>query len=649
MSFASSRLIRSQVALGDPTVSHDGKLVAYSRRTVEGNAYRTRLWAIETEGGRPRQLTDGPVDDSAPVFSADGAHVLFLRERQVHRVALSGGVAEPLTSLPHGVDGFALSPDGRRLLLTGPSPEPRFAVGPLVGEKPPLARVLRRVDWRLDGSGILDRQAHLWVAPARPGGRARRILGGDLSAASAVWSPDGMQVAYVSDPDDDADLHQRTRVFTLLADGSGAPVEVASLAGACRTPAWSPDGGLIAFRGIDEQDEPFGARESVWVVSSGGGVPRDLAPGVHVEVAPGDGSDLIDWRRDGGYALAWDGPEVVVCPVTERGRTSIWRFPLAGDPSEQPGCGTHVLRGVFESGVLALLVPGTGGAAELAVGERGVSRRLTRHGSAWARPLAGITTEQVDVEGPAGQIRTWVVSPADAEGPLPTVLSIIGGPGASWGPIAWLPDLALADRGYRVLRPDPRGSGSYGRAWAEAILGSWGGADAEDQLAVCDWAVAEGLADPDRLAVHGLSYGGYMTNWLVGQTDRFRAAVSANGVSNQVAAVANCDLGLLWTRRLGWKFPPDGIEQLWAQSPLAHADRVTTPLLMLQGADDLRCPAADNEQLFSALRVRGREVEYVLYPEESHLMQSTGRPDRRIDMLERTFAWLERFGCAPQP
>ena len=129
-----------------------------------------------------------------------------------------------------------------------------------------------------------------------------------------------------------------------------------------------------------------------------------------------------------------------------------------------------------------------------------------------------------------------------------------------------------------------------------------GRADADDQLAVCDWAVAEGLADPDRLAVHGLSYGGFMTSWLVGQTDRFRAAISVNGVSNQVSAAANCDLGALWTPRLGWGYPPDDLERLWAQSPLAHADRIRTPLLMLQGEADLRCPAADNEQLFTALR-----------------------------------------------
>jgi dipeptidyl aminopeptidase/acylaminoacyl peptidase len=646
MSIAVSRLIQSQVALGDLALSRDGARVVYTRRTVERDAYRTRLFVIETAGGRPRALTTGAVDDSAPVFSPTGDHVLFLRGRQVHRVAVAGGESEQLSSLAHGVDAFAISPDGSRLLLTGPAPEPRFAVGPLVEGAEPRARVLRRLDWRLDGSGIVDRHAHLWVAPLRRRARALRILSGDQSADGAVWSPDSERVAFSSDVDPDGDLRGRARIFTIDAAGDGPPHEVAALAGACRTPAWSPDGALIAFRGNDEAGEPLASRESLWVVPAGGGAPRDLAPDLHLYLAPCHSSDLADWRRDGGSSLAWDGADAVLCPVTIEGRSALWRFSLVGEPALVAGTDAPLQRVATGGGAVVLLSP-VGGAAELEVVERGRRRRLTRHGSGWAASLASLRTEQVDVPGPGGPIRTWVLSPPEADRPLPTVLSIIGGPGGTWGPLPWLPDIALAARGYRVLRPDPRGSGSHGRDWIAAIGGAWGGADAEDQLAVCDWAVAAELADPARLAVWGLSYGGFMTSWLVGQTDRFCAAISANGVSNQVSSVANCDLGALWTPRLGWGFPPDDVDRLWAQSPLAYAASIRTPLLLLQGAADLRCPAADNEQLFTALRVRGREVEYVLYPEESHLMQSTGRPDRRIDMLERSLAWLERFGCAP--
>jgi dipeptidyl aminopeptidase/acylaminoacyl peptidase len=646
MSTAASRLITSQVALGDLALSPDATLVAYTRRTIERNAYRTRLWLVPSEGGRPRLLTRGAVDDGAPAFTPTGTHVLFLRERQVHRVAVGGAAPVRLTSLPLGVDAFALSPDGSRLLLSAPAPETRFAVGKLAEGTPPLARVLRRLDWRLDGSGVLDRHTHLYVADARRGAPVRRVLEGDLSAAGACWSPDGSQIAFASDPGPDADLYDRTRVFTIAAEGAQAPREVGALAGGCRTPAWSPDGALLAFRGNDERDERLSSRESLWVVPAGGGTPRDLAPDLHMYPYPANASDLFDWRREGGQALHWDGPDAVLCPRTEGGRCALWRFPLDGVPTLVEGTDGPLQRVEARLGVVAQIAP-HGGAAELELVREGRRRRLTRHGSAWAAGHASLRTDEVDVAGPAGPIRTWVLSPADADGPLPTVLSIIGGPGGSWGPLPWLPDIALASAGYRVLRPDPRGSSSYGRAYLEAIEGAWGGADADDHMAVCDWAVAQGLADPERLAVTGLSYGGFMTNWLVGQTDRFRAAVSANGVSNQVSAVANCDVGAVWTPRLGWGFPPDDVEALWAQSPLAHADRIVTPLLLLQGEADLRCPAADNEQLFAALRVRGREVEYVLYPEESHVMQGIGRPDRRIDMLERTVAWFARHGMAP--
>ena len=221
------------------------------------------------------------------------------------------------------------------------------------------------------------------------------------------------------------------------------------------------------------------------------------------------------------------------------------------------GCEPHVHGYAPGGGRIVTFRAAGAGAIELTPSSAGRPRRLTRDGTAWQRPLEGVAYEDVTMPGPAGPIRA-TARRASRRGPqaLPLVLSIVGGPGSSWGPEPWLPDWVLAEAGARVLLPDPRGSGSYGRAWLEAIRGAWGGADAEDQLACIDWAVGEGLADPARLGVTGLSYGGFMTQWLIGQNERFRAAVAVNGVANQISAAGNCDQGALWTPRLGWGARP---------------------------------------------------------------------------------------------
>ncbi|MDX6597429.1 MAG: hypothetical protein QOE87_1316 [Gaiellales bacterium] len=614
----------------------------YTRRIARPDGYRRHVWVVPLDGGRPSALTAGDVRDSSPRFAGD--RVLFLRDEQVWAVPLDGGDPEKLTALPHGVRSFAASPDGKRLALGASAPETRFAAGPLKSGEHPLARVIARTDWRLDGQWYRDRHVHLYVQPARAGARARRITQGDWSVDDIAWSPDGKRIAFCTDQSADSDFRSAPAVYAVPASG-GEVRELARLAGSCSAPCWSPDGEALAFLGVDEEGEPYGCEHSLWVVPATGGAPRDLAPGRHLHLALALASDLVDWEVGAGGGPAWQNGSVTM-PVTSAGLTSLWSFPLDGEPAPLDACEPHIHGSALGGGRIVTLRTAGAGSVELHL-ERsaGGPRRLTRDGTAWQRPLQGVACEQVSIPGPAGPIRATIAAPRGAgRVPLPLVLSIIGGPGGSWGPEPWLPDLALAAAGARMLMPDPRGSASYGRAWLEAIRGAWGGADAEDQLACVDWAVGEGIADPARLGVTGLSYGGFMVNWLITQTDRFRAAVCANGVANQVSAVANCDEGPLWTPRLGWGYPPADHERLWQQSPLAHADAITTPLLMLQGEADMRCPPSDNEQLFVALRVLRHEVEYVLYPEESHLMQAVGRPDRRIDMLERTERWFRAHG-----
>jgi dipeptidyl aminopeptidase/acylaminoacyl peptidase len=220
-----------------------------------------------------------------------------------------------------------------------------------------------------------------------------------------------------------------------------------------------------------------------------------------------------------------------------------------------------------------------------------------------------------------------------------------GGPTWAW-PIAADPTAhMLAGAGFRVVRANIRGSHDRGRKWIAALNGAWGDVDAADCHAVLDHLVKAGLADARRLGCYGNSYGGFMVNWLVGTSDRFAAAVSSNGVTNQVSAYAHCDVGYIYNRQegLGNSFTAEGVATLWRQSPLRHVANVHTPLLILQGESDLRCPPADNEQLFVALRMLGREVEYVLYPESTHSMSSSARPDRRVDRMQRVVGWFKKY------
>ena len=527
-------------------------------------------------------------------------------------------------------------------------PEARFAVGALVSGTPPLARVLTRVDWRHDGDGIVDRHTHLYVQPARPGARARRLTHGDWSVESFAWAPDGTRIAFSADQGERADIDAAPAVYAVAARG-GEPVELARLAGSCGGVSWSPDGAHVAFLGIDEAGEPYGCEESLWVVPAAGGAPRDLAPGRHLHLWLTLASDLVDWEVGTGGHLAWDGAGAVVCPLTTEGQSALWRFPLDGEPAPAAGGEAHIHGYALGGGRLVTVRAAETGVVEL-YGEdsgarRGGSRATARRGG--GRSPASPTSRSRFPGRPGRSARRSPRRAAPGAGCCRSCSRSSAGRVEAGGPEPWLPDWALTAAGTRMLMPDPRGSASYGRAWLEAIRGDWGGADAEDQLACVDWAVGEGHADPARLGVTGLSYGGFMTHWLISRRPLSRGRGRRTAWSNQISSVANCDQGTLWTPRLGLGRPPADSERLWQQSPLAHADRITTPLLMLQGEADLRCPPADNEQLFVALRALGRPVEYVLYPEESHLMQATARPDRRIDMLERTRALVQVAWRAP--
>ena len=660
-------LVRAQVVFEEHDLAPDGAFAVVVRRLVDGNGYVSHLWLVPL-GSRgvtpPRRLTAGRVRDSRPRISPDGRRVAFRRRlpddpksvSALRVLELDRARAWPLSRPHHSVEEAEWSPDGTRLAFTAEVDPPRFLVGPPSrgGDASPVARVIRRLDWRHDGSGFLDRWAHLFVIDAQPGAAARQLTAGDFGVAGIAWHPDGASIAFAADLKPEADLRPGTSIWSVEADGTGAePRRILSLAGWAGSPVFSPDGRWLAATGVDDADMLDDISPTPFVgPADGGGPARALAPRLDRPIGHWTETDLTGWMADYRPGPAWLDERTIVAIVSDRGRAVPWAFPVEPDTGRAVGAPRRLVEAdascfslATGGGVVSLL--GTLGerAPELMTVDGAALRTRSRTGSGWQRRFPWPEMRCIVAPGRGGGIETWIASPRDAGGAaLPTVVDIHGGPLGAWGPTPSVEVMLLAARGYRVVLPNIRGSATYGRDWIAPQLGDWGGVDAADAHAAIDHVVGLGLADPERLGVLGLSYGGFLVHWLIGTSDRFRAAVSENGVANQVAAWANSDSGVEYDRaaRLGDVLTAEGVEKLWRQSPLRHVATMRTPLLMLQGEADLRCPPADAEQLFTALRVLGREVEYVLYPDESHIFQATGRPDRRIDRMTRMLDWFDR-------
>jgi dipeptidyl aminopeptidase/acylaminoacyl peptidase len=294
-------------------------------------------------------------------------------------------------------------------------------------------------------------------------------------------------------------------------------------------------------------------------------------------------------------------------------------------------------------GRVAVVASGDGPADVYAV-DNGKLRRLSDDGSKWFGPFHS-SVERVEVPHPDGHnIDAWLLRANGKAGKAPLVVAVHGGPNLSYGPTPWLEMSALAGAGFHVVWSNPRGSTGYGEAYARAIAGRWGDKDASDIMRVADWAVEQGLTDRERRGVFGLSYGGFMTNWLLSRhPGAFKAAVSENPVTDMLGQFASSDFGIqIGSGAIGVDQPWDHLGEYLERSPYTKIHLNEAPLLLLQAEQDLRCPPGQTEMVFTILRSLGREVEMVRYPDESHVMLMIGRPDRRVDRIERIVAWFEK-------
>ncbi|MFI7672725.1 serine hydrolase [Actinophytocola sp. NPDC049390] len=614
----------------EPALSPDGTRTAYVLRTadVDGDRNTRAIW-LTGEGGA-RRLTTGTAD-TTPAWSPDGRSLAFLRAQdgpaQLWLLPADGGEPERLTDLPLGAGAPHWSPDGGRIAFAAPVD---MVDGP---ENAPI--VTDRLGYQADGAGFLRtirKHLHVLDLDSR---ETRQVTDGDWHAGEPAWSPDSTRLAYGAATAPDADLRPTAPLYVVdVAPPHSTPRQVALPDGITARVTWVDDDTFLV---VGMVDPPVGHAR---LLKISGGETVDLTAGLDRNVMPGGPAYP-------GAVPQLGGDGVLFC-VRDRGCTHLYTVALDGGTPRPVVAGAgRVVGGLSVAGDTAavlLTTPTSFGeivTVDLATGAETVR---TRHTDTEVELFVREEREFTISDGTT--VQGWLVRDPAVTGPGPLLLDIHGGPHNAWHGGAdevHVYHQELAALGWTVLLLNPRASDGYGEDFFTAAIGAWGTADAKDFLEPLDQLVAEGVADPARLAVAGYSYGGYMTCYLTSRDDRFAAAVAGGVVADLTSMAGTSDAGHdLAAFELGAL--PHADRATYAEmSPLAKVEDVRTPTLVIHGAADVRCPVGQAEQWHTALREQGVPTRLVLYPGAAHLFILDGAPSHRIDFNRRVLDWVEQY------
>ncbi|MEG8030143.1 S9 family peptidase [Sphingomonas aurantiaca] len=645
-SFTGSDLFGLTIA-ADPQISPDGKTIVYVRRTgdVMTDKMQSSLWLIDIASGRQ---TPFATDGSSPRWSPDGSRIAYAaRDGEGSQLFVRGiGAAQGarITSFPGDPQALAWSPDGTRLayIATVAGEGTKLGAAPAKPEGAKWAEpltIIDRVNYRNDGPGyVKPGYDHLFVVGA-DGGAARQLTYGKFDDGGPLsWTPDGRSIVFAAIRGPAADRQVMNSDVIAVDAASGTMRTLTTRDGPDAKPRVSPDGAKIAWLGFDDKRRSY-ENTQLYVGDRDAAAPRSLTAtldrGIEDAVWAADGRSL--------YASYDDHGQRRVARVGVDGRVTPLIDNVGGGGLDRPYTGGDF--SVSKGGTIAYTGGDASAPADVWVLAGGKPRRLTTLNAVLTGSKALAPVRKIAVTAPDGRpIDAWLATPPGriAGQRVPLILEIHGGPNAAYGP-GFATDMQLyAAAGYAVLWTNPRGSTSYGADFANLIDKTYPAADYDDLIASVDAAIADGTADPDNLFVTGGSGGGLLTAWIVGKTDRFKAAATQKPVINWISEALTMDNTLFTSRYWFTKLPWEDPMSYWNRSPLSIVGNVKTPTLVVVGGDDYRTPVSESEQYYAALQIRGVPTALVKVPGASH-GGLAARPSQSAAKASAIIAWFDRY------
>jgi dipeptidyl aminopeptidase/acylaminoacyl peptidase len=639
----------------DPQLSPDGRVVAFTvvSSDREANQARSAVWIAATDGATPpERITQGSARDQRPRFSPDGSRLAFLanREREwrndLYVMRVDGGEAVRVARLPRGILDFDWSPDGRRFALLG---RPEWPADP---DLPPardeeetrkryqerMRHLERRFRYRLDGQGQLDdEEPQVWVVAAEGENvDLRQVTNGPHAAARPRWAPDGT-IAYLSNREDDWWRSEAMDVWS-VDPKTGAQRRLTPGGATVTAFAIAPDGTLAHVAVGRGPGSLFARNHHLYIAGEDrtAEIDRSVWANILADMStPREAPDL-QWTRDGA---------VLYAPMSDGGRLRITRTEAAdGEPQTVVGGDRVVLSFALGGDRIAFTSTSFTDPVTLRTAKLdGSDERVLFDPNPWLRERALGEVRHTPFEHDGRTVDSWtMLPPGYSGGRVPTILNIHGGPHAAWGWTFSHLMQALAGQGYAVVFCNSPGSQSYDEEYSVALTGRWGELDFPYWMAAVDKAVADGIADPEQLGVGGASYGGFATLWVIGHTDRFRAALAMRPVAELQGFYGSSDIGWNFGEHSFSAEPWEDEERFRRLSPVTYIEKMTTPLRLIASTGDLRTPLEQAEQVYMRLLKLGRDPELFIFHGEPHGLTTIGKPWNRVRHMRAMLEWWDR-------